>query len=282
MVIDVLHPGLSTTIQDSGRLNGLAFGVPKCGWIDKELAHFANALVGNSRSSAVLECTVQGGVYKFRETSLISIVGECFASVEGRAVQVNQKIQVNAGETLNLKSNGKGRYYYLAFQGKIECEKYFGSYSTYEYAKKGGFKGRKLKKGDVLSIKDSINHSRKTFLNVNYSKNIRILKAPETSEFDKNEIQRLNEINFVIDINSNRMGYRLSGCELKGTRTGNIISSGCIPGTIQVPPSGKPIVLMVDSPTTGGYPRIAVIHPDDLGSFAQRLPGEKVNFYWDD
>lgn len=282
MKIEVIHPGISTTIQDPGRLNGLAFGVPKCGWMDKELAQFSNILVGNSASNPVLEFTVQGGEYKFEFNTVIAITGECIASVDGIEIQTFEKVQINIDQTLKLRSNGKGRYYYLAIQGKLECDEYYGSYSTYEYGCKGGFKGRKLTKGDVIIYNKTTTHFQKPNLKLNSRKEIRILRAPETSEFSQEDIKNLQLSNFKIGINSNRMGYRLNGVNLKGTKTGNIISSGCIPGTIQVPSSGELIVLMADSPTTGGYPRIAIIHPEDIGLFSQKLPGEKVNFSWYD
>ena len=108
------------------------------------------------------------------------------------------------------------------------------------------------------------------------------MRAPEFDHFPKIDRKRFVQQDFTVSAHSNRMGYRLNEAVLKGTKTGNIVSSGCIPGTIQVPSSGAPIVLMADSPTIGGYPRIGVIHPDDFGFFAQKMPGEIVRFEWFD
>ena len=282
MKIEVLHPGFSTTIQDSGRINGLAYGVPKGGAMDMNLMHFANQLVGNPITNPVLEFTMQGGRYRFDHNSIIAITGRGNAKLNSEKIELNSRIFVNKGDVLNVNSGINGRYNYLSVQGRIEAEEFWGSFSTYEPAVKGGFKGRKLKKGDVLSINERIGNKSVFFSETLNSKKsvIRIVKAPEFHDFPEKDISFIVKKRFTVSLYSNRMGYHLDECTLEGTKTGNIISSGCIPGTIQVPSSGEPIVLMADSPTTGGYPRIGVIHPEDLGDFAQKLPGEMVKFMW--
>ena len=197
-------------------------------------------------------------------------------------IELNSRIFVNKGDVLNVNSGINGRYNYLSVQGRIEAEEFWGSFSTYEPAVKGGFKGRKLQKGDVLFINEGTGNKSVSFSETVNSKKsaIRIVKAPEFHDFPEKDISLIVKKRFTVSLYSNRMGYQLDECTLEGTRTGNIISSGCIPGTIQVPSSGSPIVLMADSPTTGGYPRIGVIHPEDIGDFAQKLPGEMVKFKW--
>ena len=282
MKLEVLHPGFSTTIQDSGRINGLAYGIPKGGAMDMNLMCFANQLVGNAITNPVLEFTLQGGTYKFTDDSVIAVTGRGYAKLNSDKIELNSRIVVNKGDVLNVNSGIKGRYSYLSIQGRIEAEEFWGSYSTYELAKKGGYNGRKLEKGDVLSVKRGIENKSVSISRVLNSKKsvIRIVKAPEFDDFPDKDINKIIKESFTVSLHSNRMGYRLNECVLEGTKTGNIISSGCIPGTIQVPSSGAPIVLMADSPTTGGYPRIGVIHPEDLGDFAQKLPGEIVKFKW--
>ncbi|MAW65840.1 MAG: hypothetical protein CMD18_06565 [Flavobacteriales bacterium] len=280
MNLEVLHPGFNTTIQDSGRINGLAYGVPRGGAMDLNLMYLANKLVGNSRTNAVLEFTMKGGKYRFDEDSIIAYTGLGFAEVNSRRIEVNSRVCVKKNDILTLSSCKKGRYNYLAIQGKIEADEFWGSYSTYELVKKGGFKGRKLQKEDVISISKGFENNFFYESNNPESPNIRVLRAPEFDHFPKNDHKRFVQQCFTVSSHSNRMGYRLNEAVLKGTKTGNIVSSGCIPGTIQVPSSGAPIVLMADSPTTGGYPRIGVIHPDDFGFFAQKMPGEIVKFEW--
>ena len=280
MKLEVLHSGFSTTIQDSGRINGLAYGIPKGGAMDTQLMYLANQLVGNPITNPVLEFTMQGGRYKFDDDSIISVTGRGNAQINSDNIELNSRVFVNKGDVLNVSSGIMGRYNYLSVQGRIEAEEFWGSFSTYELAEKGGHNGRKLKKGDVLFVKKG--NENKSSLKVLSSKRytIRILKAPEFDDFPDKDINQIVKENFTVSLHSNRMGYRLNECVLEGTKTGNIISSGCIPGTIQVPSSGAPIVLMADSPTTGGYPRIGVVHPEDLGGFAQKLPGETFKFEW--
>lgn len=283
MKVKVLNPGISTTIQDSGRINGLAFGVPKCGAMDLDLLHFANYLVSNPISSPVLEMTLDGGRYQFEEDCTVAVVGfGNVIEVNGIEESLNTTLSIKVGDQLRIKSSKSSRYAYLAIRGKItSCEEYWGSYSTYEFVSKGGFKGRKLKKGDELNVENSVVQL-SNFQLPNLVNQIRICKGPEFGEFSQSDIMRLSDSIYRISLDSNRMGYRLEGDFLTGTSTGNIISSGVIPGTIQVPKSGSPIVLMADSPCTGGYPRIAVLHPDDIGQFAQKLPNEVVKFVWCD
>ena len=282
MKLEVLHPGFSTSIQDSGRINGLAYGVPKGGAMDMDLMHFANQIVGNPITNPVLEFTMQGGRYRFGDDSIIAVTGCGDAQLNSDKIELNSRVFVNKGDVLKVNSGIKGRYNYLSIRGRIEAEEFWGSFSTYELAIKGGFKGRKLEKGDVLSIKEGIENKSVSVSELLGTKKsvIRIVKAPEFDDFPDKDINTIVKESFTVSIHSNRMGYRLNEFVLEGTKTGNIISSGCIPGTIQVPSSGSPIVLMADSPTTGGYPRIGVIHPQDLGDFAQKLPGEIVKFKW--
>ena len=170
------------------------------------------------------------------------------------------------------------RYSYFVIQGKIKADLYWGSYSTYEFATKGGYGGRRLKKGDVFSIKLFQSNVKK----VNFPekrKEIRLCHGPEYSLFSNDDLKTLAS-DYIVSNDSNRMGYRLEGELLQSANSKSMISSGVIPGTVQIPSSGNPIVLMADSPCTGGYPRIAVVHYEDLGLLAQKLPREKVKFVW--
>jgi len=282
MKIKVLNPGISTTIQDSGRVNGLAYGVPKCGWMDSRLAHHANSIVGNPISNPVLEFTLVGGSYQFEDSMTICITGEGNFTLNGVTFNSGVSVAVKRRDVLKVNSNGKGRYSYLAVSGRLLADEYWGSFSTYEFAGKGGYKGRKLQKGDVLEVEKVNPHFKVIEEDLAQRELIRIFPAPETADFSEQDLKQLVSSDFTVAPNSNRMGYRMNEAILEGTKTGNIISSGCIPGTIQVPASGAPIILMADSPTTGGYPRIAVVHPGDLRILAQKLTGEVVRFVWDE
>lgn len=279
MNIEVINPGISTTIQDLGRLNGLAFGIPKCGAMDPSLLKYGNALVGNPMSYSALEITVVGGCYRFLNNGRFAIVGNDISlSINGIEKPANKCLSVSKGDVLKIKRQ-LSRYSYLVIQGKINADLYWGSYSTYEVASRGGYKGRKLRKGDILSYKNIISHR----INQNFPKNrneIRLYPGPEYNLFSKADINVLVSEKYSVLDDSNRMGYRLKGPSLLSATSKSIISSGVISGTIQVPSSGNPIVLMADSPCTGGYLRIAVVHGEDIRLLAQKLPREKVKFVW--
>jgi antagonist of KipI len=279
--IEVINSGIYTTIQDLGRLNGLAYGIPKCGAMDPSLLKYGNSLVGNPISYPALEITLLGGSYKFMNTGYFAIVGNDISlSINGLKKPSNTCLIVKQGDIVKIEKQ-RSRYSYLVVQGKIEADFYWGSYSTYEFASRGGYNGRKLKKGDVLSVKNIIPHP----INQKFPKNrkeIRLHLGPEHNFFSKADINTLVSKKYSVLNNSNRMGYRLKGPSLLSAALKSIISSGVIPGTLQIPSSGNPIILMADSPCTGGYPRIAIVHREDIGLLAQKLPREKVKFVWAD
>jgi antagonist of KipI len=223
---------------------------------------------------------MKGGSYRFSEDSIIALTGLGSAEINSNQIEFNSTVKIKKGDVLNVNSNNNKRYSYLSIQGKIEAQDFWGSYSTYDLMGKGGFEGRKLERGDVLSITKTEKNGFFYEANDTISLITRIMRAPEFDQFSYRDHSLIVERDFTVSVHSNRMGYRLNECVLESTKTGNIISSGCIPGTIQVPASGAPIVLMADSPTIGGYPRIGVIHPEDFGSFAQKIPGDTVKFEW--
>ena len=279
MNIEVINPGISSTIQDLGRLNGLAYGVPKCGAMDPFLLKYGNALVGNPISYPALELTITGGVYKFLNDGCFAVVGkDVKLSINGLEKLANIPIIVSKGDVLKIKKLNS-RYSYFVIQGKIKSDLYWGSYSTYEFVSKGGYKGRRLNKGDVLTVNLAQSHNEKLNFPEN-RKEIRLCHGPEYNLFSNEDLRILVSEEYSISDDSNRMGYRLEGRLLQSANSISMISSGVIPGTVQIPSSGNPIVLMADSPCTGGYPRIAVVHYQDIGLLAQKLPREKVKFVW--
>tara|TARA_B100000683_G_C12510784_1_gene560709 strand:+ start:15878 stop:16741 length:864 start_codon:yes stop_codon:yes gene_type:complete len=277
--IEILHPGVSSTIQDLGRLNGLAYGVPKCGAMDPLLLKYGNALVGNPISYPGIELTISGGKFKFLNDGHCAVVGNSLSILLNGVTRLgNQKMEVKKGDVLSV-GHLQTRYAYLVTQGRLEADSYWGSFSTYELVQRGGYQGRRLLKGDVLSVKKTPETVQKVNFPVK-KELIRVYPGPEFNLFSAHDITHFVSEFFNVSINSNRMGYRLDGKILDSVKNLSIISAGVIPGTIQVPPSGYPIVLMADSPCTGGYPRFAVVHPEDIGSLAQILPGEDVKFIW--
>tara|TARA_B110000211_G_C14081581_1_gene554798 strand:- start:2903 stop:3763 length:861 start_codon:yes stop_codon:yes gene_type:complete len=286
MKFEILKSGLNTTIQDLGRIQGLAYGIPFSGAMDKQSLRSGNSILGNLPTEAAIEFCVIGPSIEFKGTQEIVITGvNLNPTLNNRDIALNEKIKVNENDVLKFKGgNGLGVYGYICFKGRINVPLAWGSKSTYVYGVIGGFKGRALRKGDVLEVIKSTNalSSEETTLIFEKSPVIKIHKGPEYSDFPVSDIKILEESIGEISHDTNRMGARINNIQLQGTSTGNIISSGTIPGTIQIPSSGNPIVLLADSPCTGGYPRIGIIVKEDLDQFCQIKPGSSFNFSWID
>lgn len=282
-MVEVIKPGLNTTVQDLGRFQGLGNGIPCSGAMDKQSLRFGQSLLNNPHTEAALEFCMIGPVLKFHNDCNISITGvDLKPVINGEPVPVNKTLSVKSGAVLRfLGSNTPGVYGYICFKGKLDVPLVLGSKSTYCYASIGGFKGRSLRAGDLLNIGESIEFKSKEKPSlIKNQPEIRILAGPEFDDFPKKDLEQFVNSVLTISKESNRMGAKIDNVKLSGTDSGNIISSGTIPGTIQVPASGVPIVLLADSPCTGGYPRIGVVHSDDLDQFCQIKPGSTFTFTW--
>lgn len=283
MSFKVLHPGVSTTIQDLGRKDGLDFGVPISGAMDLDALKWGNKIVGNPVSEAGLEFSLMGPKLLVTHNCVFAATGRGFTCLLNGDIADNNKVVIaKKNDVISFKNNGKGVFGYLVFKGKIDVPLVLGSKSTYGYAEMGGLNGRPLLKGDVISIVDGPTLDVEIYTPNNASENkvFTLFKGPEFNVFSNAEILNLSRIQFAIGNDSNRMGYRLEGNTILEQHKDEIISSGVVPGTLQVPNSGIPIVLMKDGPVTGGYPRIAVIDSSQLGDFAQLRAGERFKFSW--
>lgn len=285
MKFKILNAGLNSTIQDLGRIQGLAYGIPFSGAMDKKSLRFGNSILGNPPTEAAIEFCVIAPSIEFNGNGCIAITGvNLTPSLNNHLIPLNEKITVKKNDILRFKgSNENGVYGYICLKGRLNIPLIWGSKSTYVYGAIGGHKGRSLLKGDVLEVIKCVSISKKeTQLLIQENPTIRILRGPEYYDFPDSDIEQISEAIFTISKNTNRMGARIDNIQLKGTLTGNIISSGTMPGTIQVPSSGIPIVLMSDSPCTGGYPRIGIIIKEDLDQFCQIKPGASFRFKWCD
>ena len=180
----------------------------------------------------------------------------------------------------NLK---RGTSAYLGISGSIQVDSIYGSKSTYTYANLGGFKGRHLQKGDVLEVKEKalpVHRLKDESIRLYTDKTtqIKISNGPEFHVFNKADIHTLLNTTFKISTQSNRMGIRLEGNAINKTASDNIITSGVVFGTIQIPPSGQPIILLNDAGTTGGYPRIANCLRESFQALAQAKPADFIKF----
>ena len=288
--IEVLRPGLCDLVMDGGRPGWAAQGVPTGGAADRKALAVANALVGNPASAATLEITLSGPALRFEADALVACCGaDLSMTIDGRPVPLAAAEFVPAGATLQFGRRIGGLRAYLAVRGAFAVDPVMGSASTYARAGFGGHQGRPLRKGDVLLLRglDSSPPQRSAAARAAETAllaamadpgPIRVLPGGEWSTFTTaSQSQWLDEA-WRISPQSDRMGYRLEGPVLARGEPRDMLSEATTFGTVQVPPDGKPIVLMAERQTTGGYPRIAQVATVDLPRLAQRVPGEYLRF----
>lgn len=303
MGIEIKSPGLLTTIQDGGRFGFRKYGVIVSGAMDQIAFRVSNLLVGNKENDAVLEITLLGPEILIKEDTLISICGgDLSPKINEDEVPMWRPIYVKAGSVLSFGKCRSGTRAYVAFAGSFHIEEVMGSKSTYIRAEIGGYEGRRLNKEDVLELNKTscssieimkilsrhINSNGYSYPNwlvsnsiiPNYKVNsiIRIIKGGEFDFFDDNSKKIFFENNFIVTPQSDRMGYRLKGQELKLKNSLEMISEAVSLGTIQVPPDGNPIILLADRQTTGGYPKIGQAITVDMPIVSQLKPGDSMRF----
>jgi antagonist of KipI len=286
--LEVIKAGLSTTIQDAGRFGFRALGVPISGAMDRKSFFQANQLVGNAEDAAVLESTLGGDSYRFLEDAHIAITGaEAKAEVDGRAVSLYKLIEISKGSVLTVPFPTKGCRSYVAIRGIFSIPKIMNSYSSYVLGKLGGFNGRALQKGDVLEwSKLEFEAPKKgdlTDFRPYFSSKIHlpIFRGTEWNWMSESEQNHFLRTEFSVQSDSNRMGIRLQGGSLDSPNK-SLKSSAVMPGIIQLPPGGSPIILAQDAQTIGGYPRVAVIPKAVLWRLGQLRPGDQISFTMQD
>ncbi|MEO7086419.1 MAG: biotin-dependent carboxyltransferase family protein [Gemmatimonadaceae bacterium] len=294
----IVTGGLQTTIQDLGRVGHQSAGVPGGGAMDRAALRIANLLVGNDDGAAAIEAALIGPAITFDGATLVAVAGgDLEPSVNGAPVPSWHPIMIPRGGTLRFGRARFGCRAYIAIAGGIDVPMVFGSRSTYLRAEFGGFEGRALRSGDLLqagapsalsarlaaSLPDHGAVARWSIggtLRPRYSDDIIVRLIPGAHAGALNDVsrERLFDATFHVSSNSDRMGYRLEGVELALDEPIELLSEGVVFGTVQLPPSGVPIVLMADGQTTGGYPRIGEVATVDLPLMAQLKPGDRVRF----
>ncbi|MGW8121871.1 5-oxoprolinase subunit C family protein [Roseivirga echinicomitans] len=279
-----LKSGLQTTIQDLGRHGVQDLGIPINGAMDKASAKLANQLVGNSDDSPVLEITLLGPKIQFEGQCQIAITGATLsAEINGVATSQFKTININHGDVLSFGKPIAGCRAYLAINGKWDIQSWLGSFSASATHTAQTTPDSIIVKDQILEI---IRDKEQPIITISETERpslsnetpIRVYPGSEFNAFSNVEKESFFGDRFSIGQDSNRMGYRLKEA-LKGyTKKQEVISSGVIPGTVQIVNSGQPIVLMADAQTTGGYPRIANVSSADLDRLAQFKPGDTVRF----
>jgi len=299
MEISIIKPGLLATIQDIGRYRYLSQAVPVSGAMDQLAHRLANKAVGNADEMATIEFTYADAAFKAETDLLLAYSGDgAFLVYNDDLMPPEKPLFVRAGAIVKLVNNSIGLRIYLAIAGGWEVPDVMESKSTYLTAGFGGFEGRPLRKGDVLSsgpatgnvsvaILDQLQKRGLTYPNWRISresllpenrKTIRVVLANEINWFDATSIISFLTNPYTIDRRSNRMGCHLNGKTMVRKIKKELLSTAVSPGVIQVTGSGDLVILMADCQTTGGYPRIAHVAAVDLPLCAQLKPGDEIRF----
>lgn len=288
VAFDVLRAGPLTTVQDRGRFGSQKFGVTVSGAMDEIALRIGNILVGNPQDAAALEISFLGPQLRVLADVVLALTGaEMEAHLDGRPVPWYQAFVARAGQLLDIRHAVRGMRGYLAVGGGIDVPLRLGSRSTSLAAAFGGFDGRPLREGDLLFVgpvvgapsrlagRTASENWRSVF---GSPQTLRVTWGPQDDAFTESGRRTLVESTYEVTPSSDRMGCRLEGPAIEHTAGADIVSDWIPLGGIQVPGNGKPIVLLADRQTTGGYTKIATVISPDIPRLAQLRPGDRVRF----
>lgn len=289
--IEIVSPGNRLTVQDLGRRGSQRFGVSVSGVLDLQAAVYANRLVGNPVTSAVLESTFGGTVVRFGQDTKVAVTG---AEVD---VEIDQFPMTNwetliapVGSELGVSIPSDGLYTYIAVEGGIDVPEVLGSRSTHVASGIGGFQGRALSEGDELTLGSEIESGSRpragtaTALNFppacrDEARRVRVIAGPQFDAFDDEAKATFFGSTFSVSNLTDRQGARLEGAEVSAIGgKHDIVSDPAYMGAVQIPADGKPIILLADRQPTGGYAKIASVISADLPAVVQRTPGSEIGF----
>jgi antagonist of KipI len=277
-----------TTIQDLGRWGRQASGVPVAGPMDPYSHRLANRLVGNHASAAALEVTLIGPELEADADVMCAVAGAMFdLTMDGQSVPVHAPFTLGAGRRLRFGSRTAGVRATLAVRGGLDVDRVFGSRAASPISRMGPLGGR-ARRGDVLPLGDAPataalpshrwNLTRDSHCLYPTAARARIVPGPHDHRFTSQAYDTLFGSRYIVTPSSNRMGYRLDGAPLVHAASADILSDATPLGSIQVPASGQPILLMADRQTTGGYPKIGTLATADLPVAGQLGPGDWIEF----
>jgi len=265
--VEVLAAGPLTTFQDLGRPGLAHLGVPPSGAVDARALADGNRLVGNPAGATALEATLVGPRLRFRRDALVALAG-----AEGA-----RSFLVRAGEVLDVGACRPGARVYVCVAGGFVVQPVLGSTSTDLLT---GLGPPPLRDGDVFAIgpAPAAASVQRAFTATAPAGPLRLLLGPRDDRLTQAGLETLFTSPWRVSTAADRVGVRLDGPRLETTRSDELPSEGLVTGALQVPPSGRPILLLNDHPTTGGYPVVGVVHSDDLPLAGQLRPGDVVSF----
>lgn len=287
-LITVLEPGMHTTIQDMGRYGYQDVGVPISGSLDKVSARIANALVGNPANTPTLEMIMHGMSFEVQTDSLRVALFGCDGEFEiissrTRTVPAGRSARAIRGDKIRVTKLGGSLCAYLAIEGGLGIPLELDSTSTYVRGALGGVMGRPLQRNDQIPLTrhhveiQAEQELSKPF-DYGYTQPIRVVLGPQEHHFTDQALQQFLSSTYSVSTQADRMGFRLEGAPLEHTDGYDLVSDGIVNGSIQVPGSGLPIVLLADAQTTGGYPKIATVCSVDRSVLGRRPPGSTIQF----
>lgn len=297
-MIEVIQPGLYTTIQDQGRFGYYGVGFPPSGSMDQFSASVANILVGNSLGAPVVETTFVGPTLMFTSDTLIAVTGaDAMVTLDGESVELWTAVPVAAGQTLAFGGITAGARNYLAVNGGLDGQSIMGSASTYVASRLGGIEGRTLEAGDRIGVSQAFaTHSTKSGVALPVAdrpkfrpqQNIRIVEGLCHYLLSEESRVALTSNPFTVSTEANRIGYRLTGEALSfiereqpfgaGSDPSNVVNLGYPVGSLQSPSGSEIICLMRDAVTGGGYATLATVISADLDLLSQMKYPEEVAF----
>ncbi|WP_237154169.1 5-oxoprolinase subunit C family protein [Oryzibacter oryziterrae] len=279
--VDILSAGPMLTVQDLGRPGFLASGVSAAGPMDPPSLRIANALVGNEAGAAALEFAHVGGRFQFGDKCRIAVTGgDVDIRRDGVRLYPWESHEILPGQMLVVGGLRSAVWGYLAISGGIDVPPVLGSRSTHLRTGLGGHEGRRLQAGDRLPLGQATDAPLlcPSLPWLPISGPVRVVAGPQADYFADEVLQLFTRSRFTVSSQRDRMAQVLEGPALSAQRGHDIVSDGTCMGSIQVPASGRPIVLMAERQTTGGYPKIATVISADVPRLAQMPSGQRLRF----
>ncbi|MET8948945.1 biotin-dependent carboxyltransferase family protein [Streptomyces sp. NPDC004542] len=295
MALEILRPGLMTTVQDEGRTQGYALGMPPSGAMDRFSYHVANTLVGNPVGAAVLECTYLGPEIAFTEATTFAVTGaDLPVKLNGEEIQPWTSHRAAAGDVLGFGFLRSGARVYIAVAGGIDVKPVMGSRSTYTLCGMGGFQGRPLKAGDLVPVGTDVTGTPGRHLppglvpDLSGPAELRVVVGLASYRVTPDSLAAFFETDWKVTPDANRVGYRYRGGAVEwvprvqprgaGSDPANVVDIGYPIGSIQIPGGTEPIALLNDAVTGGGYATIGTIISADIQVAGQTKTGDVTRF----
>ena len=286
--LEVITPGLMTSVQDRGRFGFQALGISVSGALDPDGFDLANALAGNEAGTGALEIRMLGPTLEVTAESVTLALAGTGAGIEVMSperemISACRSVTFRKGQVFRIGAIGDSAVCYLAVHGGFDLPDVYGSQSTCMSAGFGGFHGRILEKGDCLPLRKAAAESVSQRIlrrppEPDSSPVIRVIAGPQDDYFSAAGIETFFGTGYNVSQAVNRMGMRLEGAAVAHEKGFNIASDGIVRGAIQVPGNGLPIILMADCQTTGGYPKIATVISTDMPKLGRMMPGADIRF----